>query len=272
MKIKSKKQGAELTSILVKGKERLHQGKEYWNRQAPILFPIVGQIKKGETIINGKTYHMGQHGFARDMEFEELEKSETVHKYRLKSNSDTLEKFPFQFELYVTYLVEKESVITKYQVINCDKQDMVFGIGAHPAFICDYSTGEYEIEFEKKEDKIEFLQLENGLLSNELAPNLLKDNKIQINKDTFQKDAVIMRKLNSTKVYLKKDDKTILEFDFTGFPYLALWSKMGAPFVCIEPWMNTTDRVDSKGDFEEKENMIKLQAKEEFTCQYQVKF
>ena len=45
LQISSKTQGAELISIKFKGKEMLHQGKEYWNRHAPILFPIVGQIK-----------------------------------------------------------------------------------------------------------------------------------------------------------------------------------------------------------------------------------
>ena len=45
LKIKSKRQGAELTSILKDGNEILFDGKTFWNRQSPILFPIVGQIK-----------------------------------------------------------------------------------------------------------------------------------------------------------------------------------------------------------------------------------
>ena len=103
LEIKTKKLGAELTSIKLNGTEKLHQGQSHWKRHAPILFPIVGQLKNGKTIINSKTYEMSQHGFARDMEFEELEQN----KYLLKSSKQTLEKFPFEFELYIQYKIQR---------------------------------------------------------------------------------------------------------------------------------------------------------------------
>ena len=153
LEIESKSKGAELTSIKLDGKEMLHQG-EYWNRHAPILFPIVGRLKNDETIINDRTFKMAQHGFARDMEFKELEKTEKEQKYVLESNKETLKKFPFEFSLYVTHLIEDNTLITKYKVVNKDKKQIIFGIGGHPAFICDYSSGRYKIEFEKQEDNI----------------------------------------------------------------------------------------------------------------------
>ena len=270
LEIKTKKAGAELTSIKLNGEEKLHQGKEHWNRQAPILFPIVGQIKDGQTLINNKQYKMGQHGFARDIEFEEIGEN----KYLLKSSKETLEKFPFEFELYVEYEVNENELTTKYKVINKDEKQMLFGIGGHPAFICDYSTGNYQIQFNKQEDKIEFLQLENGLISDKKAPNILKENAINLEADTFKNDAIIMKNIKSNKIslYNKKEDKKILEFDFTGLPFLALWSKIGAPFVCIEPWYNTADKVNSTGNFEDKENILKLEPEEKFECKYKLKF
>ena len=271
LEIKSKKEGAELTSVKLNGKEMLHQG-EFWNRHAPILFPIVGRLKNDETIIDGKTYHMGQHGFARDCEFEVLEKTDVMHKYVLNSNSKTLEKFPYEFSLYVTHLVEDNTLITKYKVVNKDKKKMIFGIGGHPAFICDYSSGKYKIEFEKQEDSIKFMSLDNGLVLDKEAPNILVNNCIKLNKDSFINDAIIMKDIKSNKVYLKENERTVLEFDFTGFPYLGLWAKIGAPFVCIEPWMNTADKVNTNGKLESKENILKLEPKEEFECSYKVLF
>ena len=271
LEIESKKQGAELTSIKLDGKEMLHQG-EVWNRHAPILFPIVGRLKNDETIINGKIYHMGQHGFARDMEFKELEKNENKHEYVLESNSKTLEKFPFKFSLCVTHLVEGNTLTTKYRVLNKDKKQMIFGIGGHPAFICDYSSGRYKIEFEKQEDNIKFMSLSDGLVKKEEAPNILYKNLINLSKDSFINDAIIMKDIKSNKVYLKENERTILEFDFTGFPYLGLWAKVGAPFVCIEPWMNTADKVNTDGKLETKENIIKLERDEEFECSYSMLF
>ena len=270
LEIKTKKSGAELTSIKLNGKEKLHQGESHWKRHAPILFPIVGQLKNGKTIINNNEYEMSQHGFARDMEFEEIEQN----KFLLKSSKETLEKFPFKFELHVQYTINENELTTTYTVINKDKQTMSFGLGGHPAFICEYSTGDYQIQFNQNEDSIEFMQLENGLISNEKAPNILKENAIDLLPNTFENDAIIMKNIKSNKVTLfnKNENKKILEFDFTGFPYLAFWSKKGAPFVCIEPWYSIADRVNTEGLFEEKENILKLEPEEKFECSYKVNF
>ena len=81
-----------------------------------------------------------------------------------------------------------------------------------------------------------------------------------------------MQNIKSNKIYLKEDEKTILEFDFTGFPYLAIWSKKGAPFVCIEPWYNIADHKESSGIFEEKKKIIGINPKEKFKCKYKIKF
>lgn len=278
IKIKCLEHGAELTSIKVDGIEKLHQGNEvldengkaYWGRHAPILFPIVGKLKDNKTQINGSIYEMTQHGFARDMDFEDLGNN----KYLLKSNSETLKKYPFKFELYIEYKINQNELTTEYTVINKDEKDMLFGLGGHPAFICDYSTGDYELKFDKKEDNIEFYKLQDGLIKTEPIPSILEDNKIKLDKDIFNEDAIIMKNINSNKIVLNnaRENKKELEFNFEGFPYLAIWSKKGAPFVCIEPWQNHTDSVNSNGKFEEKENILKLKKEEKFNCKYKVIF
>jgi len=274
--INSKKQGAELTSIQYEGKEMLFQAdKTYWNRHAPILFPIVGKLKDGKTQIEENEYEMSQHGFARDMEFEEIEKKSNKHQYILKSNQETLKRFPYQFELQVIYEVTENTLNVTYQVKNTDNKTIYFGLGGHPAFNCDYSNGEYEIAFAEKEDKIEFLKLKDGLIDTEEAENIITvDNRIKLKEDTFDNDAVIMKNINSNKVILQnnKTNEQILEFDFTGFLYLAIWSKKGAPFVCIEPWQNTADKIDSNGIFKEKENIIELKQQDTFSCKYRITF
>ena len=282
LEIDTKPQGAELTSIQFNGKEMLFQGtkvldqegKPFWKRQAPILFPIVGQIKNSKTIIEGNSYEMSQHGFARDMEFEEISKTQNKHEYILKYNEETLKKYPYKFELKVIYEVIENTLNVTYQVKNIDDKEIYFGLGGHPAFNCNYSNGEYEIAFTEKEDKIEFLNLKDGLIDIEKAENILNNNKIQLKENTFENDAIIMKNIKSNKVILQnnKTNKKILEFDFTGFPYLAIWSKKGAPFVCIEPWQNTADKIDSKGILKEKENIINLGQNKDFKCNFKIKF
>lgn len=282
LKIQTKKLGAELTSIQYNGKEMLFQGAKvldsngniYWKRQAPILFPIVGQLKNSQTQIEGEIYEMSQHGFARDMDFEEISRTENEHHYMLKYNEETLKKYPYKFELHVIYEIIGDTLTVTYKVKNIDDKTIYFGLGGHPAFNCDYSNGEYEIVFSENEDKIVFLKLKNGLIDTEKAQNILQDNKIYLKEDTFDNDAVIMKNLKSNKVVLQNHEtnQKILEFDFTGFPYLALWSKKGAPFVCIEPWQNTADRIDSTQIYKDKENVIELPKDKEFECKYSIKF
>ena len=281
LKIQTKKSGAELTSVQYNGKEMLFQGAKaldsngniYWKRQAPILFPIVGQLKNSQTQIEGEIYEMSQHGFARDMDFEEISRTENEHHYMLKYNEETLKKYPYKFELHVIYEIKGDTLTVTYKVKNIDDKTIYFGLGGHPAFNCDYSNGEYEIVFSENEDKIVFLKLKNGLIDTEKAQNILQDNKIYLKEDTFDNDAVIMKNLKSNKVILQNHEtnQKMLELDFTGFPYLALWSKKGAPFVCIEPWQNTADRIDSTQIYKDKEGIIELPKDKEYKCEFKIK-
>lgn len=281
LKIQTKKSGAELTSVQYNGKEMLFQGAKvldsngniYWKRQAPILFPIVGQLKNSQTQIEGEIYEMSQHGFARDMDFEEISRTENEHHYMLKYNEETLKKYPYKFELHVIYEIKGDTLTVTYKVKNIDDKTIYFGLGGHPAFNCDYSNGEYEIVFSENEDKIVFLKLKNGLIDTEKAENILQDNKIYLKEDTFDNDAIIMKNIKSNKVILQNHEtnKKILEFDFVGFPYLALWSKKGAPFVCIEPWQNTADRIDSTQIYKDKEGIIELPKDKEYKCEFKIK-
>lgn len=267
--IETTSKGAELISIKLNGVEKMHDGETFWKRHAPVLFPIVGKLKDNKTFINEKEYNMGQHGFARDMEFEILDNNS----YVLRSNEETLGKYPFKFEFYISYEIKQNKVVTKYKIINKDDKQMIFGLGGHPAFKCEYTTGEYTLEFESKEE-FEVYQLENGLvkIQAEEASDFIKDGKFFLDKNTFKNDAIIIKNIKSRKVYLKKENQNILCFEFEDFPYLGIWSKEDAPFICIEPWFNTADYINSNNVFEEKEDLIELEPNQEFKAKYSVEF
>ena len=165
--------GGELISYKLDGIEKIHEGKEcvdangriYWKRHFPVLFPIVGKLKQNKTIINGRTFEMSQHGFARDLDFEPITKLDNFHSYVLRSNPSTLVKYPFEFSLYITYRTDENKLTTIYKVINEGDNNMPFGIGGHPAFKIDQQdllNNEYYLEFEEDEEKIHFLYLVDG--------------------------------------------------------------------------------------------------------------
>ena len=221
---------------------------------------------------------MFQHGFARDLEFEPITKLDNFHSYVLKSNKNTLTRYPFEFELYTKYRLDENKLTTIYKVINTGKTNMPFCIGGHPAFQINYDDlvkGDYYLEFEEDEDKIHFLYLVDGLIGTEYAKNVMADKRrIMLNKDTFKNDAIIMKGMTSSKISLKKKstDRAILTMDFSELPYLAIWSKPGAPFICIEPWHGISDTIKSSGIFTEKTSIILLRPNEEFDCKYTVEF
>ena len=278
--------GGELLSYKLDGVEKIHQGQEcidaygkvYWKRHFPVLFPIVGKLKQNRTIINGRTYEMSQHGFARDVEFEPITNLDNFHSYVLRSNPSTMVKYPFEFSLYITYRTDGNKLTTIYKVVNDGDNNMPFGIGGHPAFKIDMEdllNEEYYLEFEQDEDKIHFLYLVDGLVGTEYAKNIMIDKRrIAIGPDTFNNDAVIMKGITSNKISLKRrrGNKTLLTMDFEGFPYLGVWSKPGAPFLCIEPWYSTADAVKSTGVFAQKSDILVLAPKKEFECKFTVEF
>ena len=93
-----------------------------------------------------------------------------------------------------------------------------------------------------------------------------------INDQAFKNDAVIMKGIQSHKVSLMRKEQKVLTMEFTGFPYLAIWSKPKAPFLCIEPWMTTADSVNGSGVFRQKTDILLLAPKKEFECKYTVEF
>jgi galactose mutarotase-like enzyme len=70
--VEIKSSGAEMTRIYSKKTklEYLWNGdSSYWGRHAPVLFPIVGQVKDKTYTVDGSDFHLSQHGFARDAGF-----------------------------------------------------------------------------------------------------------------------------------------------------------------------------------------------------------
>lgn len=271
--------GAELTSFKLKGDgtEYIWQADpKFWGRHAPILFPIVGRLKDNTYRIKDRTYFMTQHGFARDLPFELISSGDDYFSFGLTSNEETLAKYPFEFELVVSYKLEGTSLQVTYGVRNAGSETMYFSIGAHPGFNWplrpDQETAEdYVVEFSSPET-VDLLLIEDGLISNEGKPFLKNESSFPLSEDLFAKDALVFQGLQSEKLALRslKTDKFV-EMEIEGFPYLGIWSQRGsAPFVCFEPWFGLADEVDSDYDFTTKRGIQKLEVNGEFACTYTI--
>ena len=141
LKVTVSDHGAELTSVYDKAQdfERIWcADPAVWNRHAPVLFPFVGKVKDGAYHYNGNTYAMKtQHGFARDAEFTCIEETTDSITHKLVYSDETLEIYPFEFELLITHRFDAENprlLHVTWAVKNLGSDEMLYSIGGHPGF------------------------------------------------------------------------------------------------------------------------------------------
>jgi len=267
--------GAELKSIVQNGYEHIWQGDEkYWARSAPILFPVVGKPFNNEILVNGKKYPMPQHGFARDMNFEVVEKSENKMVFRLQSTEETQKKYPFRFDLQLSYTLIGNTVECGYEVLNTGNENMYFSIGAHPGFnLPSKKLSDYYIEFEKKENSKRSL-LNDGLLNGKTEPVLQNSKRLDLTNELFGKDAIVFKDIMSEKISLcSKTSSFKIEMSWKDFPYFGIWCKKNCEeFICLEPWCGIAGSTGSQIPIEEKEGINKLLPDEKFERKYSISF
>lgn len=263
--------GAELFSLKSnKNIEYIWEGNpEHWGKHSPILFPIVGTLKNNIFSYNDKNYELSRHGFARDMEFQLIDKKENSVTFSLKSSVATSKVYPFEFELLISYSLENKSLKVHYEVLNLNKTQMPFSIGAHPAFALSDIFENYSIEFEK-EEILEYYLLENDLISNNTKKLEVINKKKFLNYDLFLNDALVFKSINSKSIVILNNSKPELKVNFEGFPNLGIWTKNNAPFICIEPWYGFSDTNAISGNLFKKEGIQILNPNEKFSSTYSI--
>ncbi|EQF22824.1 aldose 1-epimerase family protein [Clostridioides difficile CD160] len=277
--IESNSSGAELTKIFSKeyNKDILWNGnKKYWGRQSPILFPIVGKLFDNETIIEENLYSMTQHGFARDMEFEIVDKGDTFISYKLIDNESTLKKYPYSFQLIINYTLNNDSINIEWIVKNTDSKDIFFSIGGHPAFNIPFfeqnAFSKYHLEFKRRND-VEKINL-NGSFTDDIT--FIGDLKnLQLNPELFKNDALIYTNIDEVSI-CNNDGSKYITLSMLDFPLVGIWtpyyseSNSTAPFLCIEPWYGLADSMYSNKIYKDKKFINKLSKGKVFTASYSI--
>jgi galactose mutarotase-like enzyme len=266
LKVAIDAKGAQLTSVYDKTNQLEHLWQAdaaVWPWHAPNLFPIVGGLINDELLVDGHTYPMKRHGFARNSEFVLLESDEEHAVYSLPNSEHTLPVYPYKFDFQILYTLIDNAVRVTYKLINHDKKTIYFSVGGHPAFNVPFHPGEnyedYYLEFETDEKLVTHLLSPDGFFSGETQPVPSPNNKLYLTKRLFDRDALVFKDLKSREVCIKSDkhDKSI-SIEFPHFNYLGIWAKGGADFVCIEPWLGCADTVDRHVDISQKEDIQKL--------------
>ncbi len=269
--------GGELARIYDKDKKReiLHDANpEYWNRHAPILFPMVGASYEGKYRYKGKEYPMSQHGFARDMEFHPVESENPLEKiYALQDNERTYSVYPFHFRLQISHRLNGRVLIVSWRVENRDDKELLFNIGGHPAFRLGEGVKFSDVSLNfHTEGHLTYYKLEepgSGCCIADKSNRLtLWNGRMNLTDDFFSDGAYIFQDASVQDVTMCVKGVPFVRVYAPGFMYFGLWSKTGAPFVCLEPWLGRADACGFKGELEEKEGIMKLAPGEVFETSY----
>jgi galactose mutarotase-like enzyme len=263
--------GAELVSMQSKttNREYIWDGNPgFWGKHSPVLFPIVGTLKDNFYVYENKKYELSRHGFARDLEFEVIQKTENQATLSLKASEFTKANFPFEFELQISYTLENLELKIGYSIINHGNHKMPYSIGAHPAFALPENFENYTLEFEKQE-YLDCFVLENDLIASSYPISLI-EKKMPLTYSIFEKDALIFKKIDSKKITILENDLPLLSIKFDDFKNLGIWTKTDAKFICLEPWLGYSDTSTANGNIFDKEGIIILESKQNDSFEFSI--
>ena len=273
--------GAELQSLRKAGHEYLWQGDaRYWGRRSPVLFPMVGRVWGDAFRVDGHSYPMGQHGFARDSEFSRIspDGADTLV-YELRSNPDTLARFPYRFALRISYRLEASSLIVRWDVENIGTRELPFQIGAHPAFYLPDFDPQAPLRgyfaFDSHQPLLCISPAERGCVSpHHTTVPVDARGMLPIDAHTFDCDtyAIDDCQLHSVSL-LDAGRRPYISVRFDA-PIVALWAptatKPDCPFVCIEPWYGCADTVGYDGDWTHRRHMNHIPPATTFSASYRI--
>lgn len=256
--------GAELVSLRDDaGNDLLWDGDPaFWTGRSPLLFPIVGRLRDDKALIDGRSYPMKQHGFARTSTFDIVDVDAQSCRLRLSASNATKELYPFDFRLDVTYHIKEAELIFTASVFNLNDQAMPVSFGFHPALRWPLPYGgdrhAHEIRFEKPEPT-SLHALSDGLIGEASRKTPLQGDRLVLHDDLFQDGALVWSELASRTVRYGVPDRRSITVSFPDMPHLGIWTKPGAGYVCIEPWQGYADPVGFDGELKDKPGIVMVQ-------------
>jgi len=255
------RRGAEAIAWSVGGVELLWPGDPaIWGQISPILYPVVGWTRDGARV-GGRHYPLRLHGFASDEDFAVETAGDACARLRLRDNARTRALYPFAFELAVEYRLAGAALEITLEVANPGDAPAPYACGLHPGFRWPFAGGGRAgaiVRFEKDEPAFVPVIAPGGLVSPDQRAIPLDGAALDLNDELFARDALCFLEPASRRLRFEQADGSAIEMDFAGFGLAALWTRPGAPVLCLEAWTGYSDPEGFAGDLFEKPSMRAL--------------
>ncbi len=234
--------GGQLWRLVSGGRERLwHGDPAWWDYRAPILFPVVGRSPEDRVTIGGVEYPMMSHGFARDLPFAVLVADAGRLLLEQRASETSRRHYPFAYRLTMEFTLEGTTLRQVTIVTNDGPAPMPFCFGYHPAFLWPWDGASardaHVVRFAREEQPlVRRARMGTGLMlaGGETSP--LDGRELHLHDGLFERGSIQFPNLASRSVWFGVPGEAGLRVEFPNSPDLAIWTKPGAPYLCIEPW------------------------------------
>lgn len=264
LKVKIDEIGSSLLSIQDEdGLECIWQGdEESWTGHDVTIFPFVGRLKDGYYTVDGVEYYIPSHGICRKHNFAIASKGAESVTHIFKWDDETLEVYPYKFELTIEHKVVGAKYIKTMTVKNLDDKDIFYGIGGHPAMNVVMQKGDTAcntVVFNKLISPNNYYLDDIGHFI-EKKDNYQSFDKMSCGKSIMRKlKTVIMTDENFDRVELQRPDGVTFKFEFSNPTALAFWSHpTSGAYYCVEPWWGVPDFATPNRELKDKELIEKL--------------
>lgn len=242
--------GAEPVRWQVGGRDLLWSGDPaHWGFSAPILFPVVGASAGGVIRVDGKTYPMPQHGFARHARFAVTEQSDANVRLRLTDTAESRAAYPFRFALDVSVALEARRLILSFAVANRGDGAMPYALGFHPAFPWPFDAADradHVVTFDQPERPDVPEVAPGGLLARTTRTVPLDGRVLPLDPALFT-EALVFLDARSRGFSFVSPTGAAIRMETDHFSHIAVWTKPTAPFLSLECWTGHADFADADG-------------------------
>jgi galactose mutarotase-like enzyme len=193
----------------------------------PVLFPIAGRLADDKYQVDGVTYTMKQHGFARGLPWAIVDQATDGGArlgLALTPNHVTRPQFPFDFRLAITYVLSEGRLTVQMRVTNPGGRPLPVHPGLHPYFqLADRN---------KRTARV--LTDATQAFDNRTGSTVALREPIDLAGDVV--DLHVLDHWPRTVRLTRPEDRD-LELSL-GVPdrVLVVWTERGRDFVCVEPW------------------------------------